>query len=324
MRVRERNARVPCVCMCASVLAASGGPACRARFGAPLLFLWPFCLSALLGPLQAGVAPFVVLWLLSTPPLFFFFLLSRFPRAALVSLFLWFPAPGALGLGALFFFPPPRLVFFFFFVLRRAPPLSLAFCGFWPWVPWVLALCAVCFVGLPFLGSLCALASLVVPAWPLAAPWWLSPPPPLCLAVFFAAVLCPGFLVSCCAPPLSLAFSGFGPRVPWALALCAVCFVGLPPLGSPCAPASFVVPAWPLAAPWCLLPPPPFVSRCFSPCRSSLLYFFFLSRCATPLSLAFSGFRLRVPWALALCAVCFVLLCSDFTGQNVTFLKKYP
>ena len=59
-------------------------------------------------------------------------------------------------------------------------------------------------------------------------PWLLTggcpPPPPLsCLAVFVAASRCSVFFFRC-APPLSQAFSGFRPRVPWALALCVVCF----------------------------------------------------------------------------------------------------
>ena len=43
--------------VCVLCLAGSDGPASRARSGAPRLFLWPLCLSALLGPLRAGVAP---------------------------------------------------------------------------------------------------------------------------------------------------------------------------------------------------------------------------------------------------------------------------
>ena len=43
--------------VCLLFLAGSGGPASRARSGAPHLFLWPLCLPALLGPLRAGVAP---------------------------------------------------------------------------------------------------------------------------------------------------------------------------------------------------------------------------------------------------------------------------
>ena len=81
---------------------------------------------------------------------FFFFLLP--PCAPVVSGFLWFPAPGALGLGA----------------------------------------CVVCFVGLPLLGSLCACPSFVLSPLLLAAPAWLLPPPPphLCPAVFVPAARC--------------------------------------------------------------------------------------------------------------------------------------
>ena len=97
----------------------------------------------------------------------------------------------------------------------------------------------------------------------------VSPPPFLCLAVFVAPAWCLGVLFFFfffpffpCAPPLSPAFSGFRPRVPWASALCVVCFVGLPPLGSPCTCPSFVLSAWLVVAPrWLLTPPPFFFSR---------------------------------------------------------------
>ena len=92
-----------------------------------------------------------------------------------------------------------------------------------------------------------------------------APPPLLCLAVFVAAARCSvSFFPLRCVFPLSPAFSGFRPWVPWASALRVVCFVGLPLLGSPCALASFVLPAFPFAAPWWLLPPPPFCVSRFS------------------------------------------------------------
>ena len=198
-----------CVFVCVLCLAGSGGPASRARSGAPHLFLWLLCLSALLRPLRAGVAPLslaavalprcpgAVFWLffsasrclalralapclclplgrwllfggcspaplpfcvsrfssLLLAALAFFFLLLLPLCAPVVSGFLWFPAPGALGLGA----------------------------------------CVVCF-GLPLFGSPCACPSFVLSTWLLAAPWWLlpppPPPPPLCLAVFVAAARC--------------------------------------------------------------------------------------------------------------------------------------
>ena len=90
---------------------------------------------------------------------FFFFFLP--PCAPVVSGFLWFPAPGALGLGA----------------------------------------CVVCSVGLPLLGSPCACPSFVLSPWLLAAPAWLLPPPPPFVSRGFCScrsVLC---AVLCCASP---------------------------------------------------------------------------------------------------------------------------
>ena len=178
------------VCVCSSFVARSGGPASQARFGAPQLFpvaALSFCFAR---PPPGWGCPFL--------GLFFFF--CSFLRAPFVSCFFWFPAPGALGLGALFSFPPPRPVFFFLFLffLSFAPPLSLAFFGFRPRVPWALAPCVVCSVGLLLLGSPCALASLVSLARPLAAPWWLPPPPPLpfCVSRFLSPPGALGFFFS--------------------------------------------------------------------------------------------------------------------------------
>ena len=257
------------VCVCSSVLAGSGRPAFWARSGAPHLFLWLLYLSALLGPLRAGVAPFLVLCF--PPPFFFYsflfsFLGYCFPRTPFVSCFLWFPAP----------------------------------------VPGALALCVVCFVGLALLGSPCALASFVLPAWPLAALWW-SPPPFVSHGLRFRrSVPCVCFFFLS-APPLSLAFSGFRPWVPWALALCFVFFFfasrfsalrALSPVL--CLPLG----RWLLPGGCCPPLPLPFcVSRFLS--LPLVVVFFPLLVCA-PLSLAFSGFRPRVPWALALCFVCFL------------------
>ena len=93
-------------------------------------------------------------------------------------------------------------------------------------------------------------------------PWW-------CFFFFFFFFLFSPFFPF--APPLSPAFSGFRPRVPWASALCVVCFVGLLPPGSPCACPSFVLSAWLVVAPRRLQPPPPsLLSRGFRRCRSAL------------------------------------------------------
>ena len=234
-------------------------------------------------------------------PFFWFFFFSLLVRAPVVSGFAFFPAPAALGLGAVLFLsltlllgslcalgclclllgrwllPPPSAFVScgfrrccsvpFFFLLMSAPPLSFAFSGFRPRVPWALALCCVCFARLSVRSRLLCVSRLAVGCSLVVA----APPPFLCLAVFVAAARCLGFFFLLSAPPLSLAFSAFRPRVLWASALCVVCSVGLALLGSRCALASFVLPAWPLAAPWWLPPPsPPFLSRGFRRCRSVL------------------------------------------------------
>ena len=253
------------VCVCLLFLAGSGGLASRARFGAPHLFLWPFCLSALLGPLRAGIAPVLVLSLPSPPPSFFF----RF--SVVVSL---------------------------------APPLSLAFFGFRPRVPLALALCVVCFVGLALLGSPCALASLVLPGRWLLFGGLLTPFVSRCCCR--RSVRCLFFYFFLWAPSLSSAFSSFRPRVPLALALCFVCFGSLRLPGSPCALASFVCPAWPLLSPWWLLPspPPPFCVSRFSSLPRGAPFFFLLALCAAVVS-CFLWFP--APGALSLSAVRFLL-----------------
>ena len=202
-----------------------------------------------------------------------------------------------------FFVARCSVVCFFFPFFRSAPPLSLpplclALSGFQPRTPWALALCAVCFGGPPLPGSLCALSSYVFPASPFAAPCCLlSPPSPLVSRDFRR---CLSVLVFFCAPPLSLAFSGFQPRVPCALALCVVLFfVGLPLLGSLCALASSVFPAWPWAALWCLLPSPPFCVSRFS--SLPLGAPFFVSLCAPVVS---GFFWFPATGALGLGAVC--------------------
>ena len=142
-------------------------------------------------------------------------------------------APSRLGLPPSLSLPLPFLV-----------ALALCFgCFSWPPSAWLFVRSRLVCVSRLAVGC-----SLVV-----------APPPPFFFFFFFS-----------CAPPLSPAFSGFRPRVPWASALCVVCFVGLPLLGSPCACPSFVLSAWLLAAPWWSLPPPPLLSRGFRRCRSLL------------------------------------------------------
>ena len=216
---RRRHARVPrvCACACSSWPGQAGRPPGRVLVRL-IFFFSPLWLYAVLGR--------------SVPCVFFFLV-----RAPVVSRFLWFPAPGALG-------------------------LDLVLCVF--------------FLG-P-LGSPPAILLFFPPVLPLAAPWCLPPPPFYSVWLVSSLLLgVPPPLFFLYAPPLSLAFSGFRPRVPTALALCFVCFVGLLLLGSLCALSFFCVsPGRWLLPGGCCPPPPPPAAWC------SVLFFFAL--CAPVLS----------------------------------------
>ena len=213
-----------------------------------------------------------------------FWCASPFPLAVLSFCFAW-PPPGwgCPRLGPFFALPSAFAFCFFFSFLRRcvscAPFVS---CFLWFPAPGALGIGAVCCLFCwPRASRLSLCSRFLSVAWPLAALWRLPPPPPFlsrcCCRRSVPCYFFFSFFFFLWAPPLSPAFSGFRPRVPWALALCFVCFGGLRLPGSPCAVASFVCPAWPLASPWWLLPspPPPFVSRSFCRCRAVLLFFFF-------------------------------------------------
>ena len=278
LRVGGRHARVPCVCACArpSSPGQAGPPPGRVLLRLTFSFgRFVFLLCS--APSGLGLP-------LSCSFVCRFFCVVLFVRLRSLLLSLG-SGPGCLGpWRSVFVSSPPRLVFFFRF--GCAPPLSLGFSGFRPQVPWALALCVVCSVGLPPVSSSCALVAFVFSAWPLAAPWWLSPPPPRpfvsrrfprCHSVprfliFFLALFLSGGLAlvggsRCLLPP---------PPPP------PVCFAALSVLGSPRALAAFVFPVGPLGAPLSLLPPPPpSVSRDFV-ASAGCSVFFLLLCCFAP------------------------------------------
>ena len=170
------------VCVCLPRLAGSGGPASRARSGAPHLpFGCSWCALCLFGPLWAGVAPW---WFL----LGFFFSFFLFPFPPLVAppfcpaLRVFRPRdPWALAACR----PPP---FFFPSPLPLCAPLPPALRVFRPQVPWALAFCCPP----PFFCP--PLLSLALPAFRFPS---ASAPPPLfflCFIVlFFLFFLSPFF-----------------------------------------------------------------------------------------------------------------------------------
>ena len=162
---------------------------------------------------------------------FLFPRLSPLVCAPLVSGFLCFPAPGALGLGAgLWLLCPAFRALCFFFL----PPAS-----------WFFVRSRLFCVS-----RLAGGCSPVVVAPPF--------PPLLCLAAFVVPARCLGFFLSFSVRPCCLWLSLVcGPWCPGPWRCVLFVFPGLPLPGSPCALASFVLSAWPLAAPWWLPPPPP-------------------------------------------------------------------
>ena len=202
--------RCACVFVCVLCLAGSGGPASRARSGAPHLFLWPLCLSALLGPLRAGVAP-LSLAAVAVPrcPGAFFWLLFFFSASCCLALRALAPGlclplgrwllVGGCSRGFCRSCLVPGCFSFFFssFLFLRAPPLSPAFSGFRPPVPWASALALFALLACRFsaLRALVPLSGFPPGCWLL--PGGCCPPPPLLfLAVFVAAARC---CVPCCA-----------------------------------------------------------------------------------------------------------------------------
>ena len=200
-----------------------GGPASRARGGAPHRGLCPSCPFPLFGPLRAGVARASGVFCF----LFFFlvFLLS-FPlpsRAPVVSGFLFFPAPGALGLGAPPSFPPPPFfilvscvfcslapppppLFFPFFFLRPPPPFFCYF--FFGFFSFLLAWCVL--PPAPSPRSFVLLFSCPGPWRLVVPPPPISPPPIFFLSLFFLVPPFRASLVSAFLLFLALGALGLG------------------------------------------------------------------------------------------------------------------
>ena len=306
LRVGGRHARVPCVCACARPPWSGWAGRPPGRVLVRLNFsLGRFVFLLCLAPSGLGL-PFSWSFVCPLPPLptfalFFFLLRCRFLRAPFVSCFLWFPAPGALGLGAVFVLlasclsalpalwpllcsPPghwllpgvchprllclatflaaaPCLVFFFSSpFLLSAPPLSLAFSRFRPWVPWALVLgFAPFFLSASWLSVRSRLSC--VSCLAVGCSFVVGAPPP-------PSVSC-GVLRSR-SPPFFFSASFVRPRYLWlSLVPCPGCpgpwcFPGLSLLGSGlvCVPRLAFVCSLVVAA-----PPPP-AARC------SFLFFF--------------------------------------------------
>ena len=272
------------VCVCSSFLAGSAGRPpghVLVRLTFPLAAFF-FCFAR---PPRAGVAPlfafFLIASFLCAPPLSpslsgfrprvpwalalcFPLPPSSFFCAPVLSGFVWFPAPGALGLGAvccLFCWSPACRIF-----VR-----SRCFCVF------RLAVgCALVVAAPPSPLDVSRFSSLP-----------LAPPPFFFLCCFALARLLGArrrFSPSAAPPP--------PPPPP------PVCFVGLPLLGSPFSFGAFVFPAWPLLAPWWLLPPPPplclvvFVAVARSPPPPPPPPFFYIQVLATLVALVWRLLRL--------------------------------
>ena len=194
------------------------------------------------------------------------------------------------------------------------PLAALSFCFAWPPPGWgcpsLFRCCClsplVVFLGLPLLGSrlVCVLRLAVGCSLVVAPP----PRPPLCLGfsslLLVALVFFFFFFFFLRAPPLSPAFSGFRPRVPWAsaLALFVLLAFRFSALRAPVPLSCFPLGCWLLPRGCCPPPPPPFVSRGFRSRRSVLCA---VLCCASPGAVRCCAALLRVvsPGVVLACAV---------------------
>ena len=134
--VAGRHARVSrCARVCA-LLAGSGGPAFRARFGVPHPVLWPFLVPSLSARPPSG-------WGRSVCGFFCFFPLLRPPCLRRFV----FSGPGCLGPWRLVPPPPISGFFLFSFLLWCARCAVLRLCVLAPGACWCVLLWALCFGG---------------------------------------------------------------------------------------------------------------------------------------------------------------------------------
>ena len=328
------------MCVCLLFVAGSGGPASRARCGAPHLFLWPLCLSALLGPLRAGVAP---------PSL----AALAVPLCLGALLWLFFSAPHCLALRALMprlcllfgcwllfggFCPPPSLFvsrgfrrsflvpwccFFFFFFLPLLSLCAPVVSGFlWFPAPGALGLGAVrCLLCWPSASQLSVPLSLFR-AFCLAggcSPVVAAPPPPPLLSRAFRR--CRSVLSAVCCVVLCVPGSGAAPRscalcppvlcrpvlccARWVSLLVAPCPLALPVALGPCALRRCVLRCSPVLCVFCRGAVVRAVVR-----RSALCCVCpGVLCCAFPVLSALCGAVLRCAGALALCCSCGACCC---------------
>ena len=229
------HARVPRVCVCVLCLAGSGGPAFRARFGAPHLPCGRFVLLVYLAPSGLGLP---ALWVFFFPSCFSPVFPPPLSRPRCLRLFV-LPGPGCSGpwRSAFALSPPPFLCSFFFSLVLlwcpafstplrplAPPPLFVSFCSLPP--PSCFSVFTSCFLFVwfvpppaPFPRYFVLLLSVPLAlALCCAAPPVFFLPPPLFL-LFFPLLF---FLFFCplSGPLLSLLFRCFRPWVPWASAIC--------------------------------------------------------------------------------------------------------
>ena len=254
---------------------------------------------------------------------FFFFLVVLFPMcASVVSCSVWFLAPCALGLGALFFFqsPSPRFVFFF---LSSRPLCALVVSGFL-WFPaqGALGLRAVCCLfrwsaaSRLCLRSRCSCVSCLAVRCSLvvAAPIAPPPPSPFCVSRILSLPLGapPPFFLPAPLMPVGYALVGGSRRLPPPPLLLFVMLVS-------CCSALRLLLLVLCFHPWWLLPrPPPFCVSWFSWLPRGAPFFFPLLLCSC-----------QPAWrSLAFLAVCcpppplllFVLLVSRCSALRVLSL----